>query len=218
MILSRHVPVCTDLLTIGDGTVVRKDSFFTCYRAHAGVIRTGRVTIGRDVVVGEMTVLDIDTSLGDGAQLGHSSSLHGGQAVPAGEHWHGSPAQRTEVDYRTVEPRRCGTLRRVAYSVLQLLTPAAPVHAAGHRRRRAAVHRGARARGAPRGRASRADEAGRSTSTPWSLSAVLFFGPASSAASSSSSSPGCSTASIEPDRVYRLYGVALVRSTGPSHG
>ena len=41
MILSRHVPVCTDLLTIGDGTLVRKDSYFTCYRAHAGVIRTG---------------------------------------------------------------------------------------------------------------------------------------------------------------------------------
>ncbi len=28
-----HVPVCTDLLTIGDGTVIRKDSFITGYRA-----------------------------------------------------------------------------------------------------------------------------------------------------------------------------------------
>ncbi len=34
-ILSRNVPVCTDLLTIGDGTVIRKDSFLSCYRAHA---------------------------------------------------------------------------------------------------------------------------------------------------------------------------------------
>ena len=39
-------------------------------------------------------MLDIDTSMGDGAQLGHTSSLHAGQAVPAGERWHGSPAQR----------------------------------------------------------------------------------------------------------------------------
>ena len=92
-IFSRHVPVCTDLLTIGDGTVIRKDSFLTCYRAHAGVIQTGPVTLGKDVFVGEMTVLDIETSMGDGAQLGHSSSLHAGQAVPAGERWHGSPAQ-----------------------------------------------------------------------------------------------------------------------------
>ena len=120
-ILSRTVPVCTDLLSIGEGTVIRKDSFFTCYRAHAGVIQTGPVTLGRDVLVGEATVLDIEASLGDGAQLGHSSSLHAGQAVPDGERWHGSPARRTEVDYRAVDPTKCGTLRRVVFSVVQLL-------------------------------------------------------------------------------------------------
>ncbi len=69
-----------------------------------------------------MTVIDIDVSLGDGAQLGHASSLHPGQAVPDGERWHGSPAQRTEVDYRAVEPADCGARRRIAYSVLQLLS------------------------------------------------------------------------------------------------
>ena len=67
------MPVCTDLLTIGDGTVIRKDAFFSCYRAHDGVIQTGAVTLGRDVFVGEKTVLDIGTSMGDGAQLGHAS-------------------------------------------------------------------------------------------------------------------------------------------------
>jgi non-ribosomal peptide synthetase-like protein len=121
VILSVHVPVCTDLLTIGDGTVIRKDTFFNCYRAHAGLIQTGAVTMGKDVLVSEATVLDIETSLGDGAQLGHASSLHAGQAAPAGERWHGSPARRTEVDYRAVGPTRCGTPRRVVYSSLQLL-------------------------------------------------------------------------------------------------
>jgi non-ribosomal peptide synthetase-like protein len=121
-IFSRNVPVCTDLLTIGAGTVIRKDSFFACYRAHAGLIQTGPVTLGTDVVVGEVTVIDIETSMGDGAQLGHASSLHSGQVVPAGERWHGSPAQRTDVDYRGVAPTNCGTLRRVCYSVLQLLS------------------------------------------------------------------------------------------------
>ena len=120
-IFSRNMPVCTDLLTIGDGTVIRKDSFFSCYRAHAGMIQTGAVTLGKDVFVGEITVLDIETSMGDGAQLGHASSLHPGQAVPAGERWHGSPAQRTEVDYRAVDPMPCGTLRRTVYGVTQLL-------------------------------------------------------------------------------------------------
>ena len=40
-IFSRTVPVCTDLLTIGDGTVIRKDSHLTCYRADSGLIQTG---------------------------------------------------------------------------------------------------------------------------------------------------------------------------------
>ncbi|HEV2874720.1 MAG TPA: Pls/PosA family non-ribosomal peptide synthetase [Thermoleophilaceae bacterium] len=122
LILSRRVPVCTDLLTIGDGTVIRKDSFFTCYRAQGGLIEPGAVTLGNDVVVGEAAVLDIETSMGDRAQLGHASSLHAGQAVPAGERRQGSPAeQRTEVDYRAFEQAGCGPARKVVYSALQLL-------------------------------------------------------------------------------------------------
>src|SRR3712207_3097661 len=106
---------------LGDGTVIRKDVFLNCYRIQAGVVQTGPVTLGKDVVVGETSVLDIATSMGDGAQLGHASSLHAGQAVPAGEHWHGSPGQRTDVDYRRVDPAGCGSARRALYSVLQLL-------------------------------------------------------------------------------------------------
>ena len=121
VIFSRHVPVCTDLLTIGAGTVIRKESFFLCYRAHAGRIETGRVTLGRDVFIGEKTVLDIDTSMSDGTQLGHTSALHRGQTVPDGERWHGSPAQRTEVNYLRVPAPRRGTLRGVAFCVQTLL-------------------------------------------------------------------------------------------------
>ncbi|MFJ5559097.1 Pls/PosA family non-ribosomal peptide synthetase [Streptomyces sp. NPDC093250] len=133
-ILSRSVPVCTDLLTIGAGTVIRKESFFLCYRAHAGRIQTGSVTLGQDVFVGEKTVLDIDTVMGDGAQLGHTSSLHSGQSVPHGQRWHGSPAQPTEVDYVRVPPAPCGRLRRVAFgltTVGQLFFLAAPLAVGG---------------------------------------------------------------------------------------
>ena len=122
VILSPTVPVCTDLLTIGDGTIIRKTSSFTCYRAKAGTIQTGPVTLGKNVYVGEATVLDIGTAIGDGAQLGHTSSLHTGQAVPDGQHWHGSPAEPTSTDYQVVPPARCGTLRRFGYGTTQLLT------------------------------------------------------------------------------------------------
>ena len=84
------------------------------YRAHAGRIQTGAVTIGRDVFIGEKSVLDINTAMGDKAQLGHASSLHSGGWVPAGERWHGSPAQPTAVDYLRVPPVRCGAFRRAS--------------------------------------------------------------------------------------------------------
>jgi len=119
---SRNFPVCTDLLTIGAGTVIRKDSFISCYRAHDGMIQTGAVTLGKDVFVGEMAVIDIDASMGDGSQLGHASSLHRGQAVPAGESWHGSPAQRADVNYRVVDEAP-GAIRRAAqFGITQLLS------------------------------------------------------------------------------------------------
>jgi non-ribosomal peptide synthetase-like protein len=120
-VFSRQVPACPDLLTIGDGTVICKDAVISCYRAHDGVIRTGRVTLGKDVFVSEATVLDIDTAMGDGAQLGHRSSLHTGQTVPAGQRWHGSPGRLTQTDFLAVGPAPCSRSRRVSYSLAQLL-------------------------------------------------------------------------------------------------
>ena len=67
VIFSRTVPVCTDMLTIGDDTVIRRESSFTGYRAVAGIIQTGPVSIGREALVGEHTVLDIGTTVGNGS-------------------------------------------------------------------------------------------------------------------------------------------------------
>jgi non-ribosomal peptide synthetase-like protein len=120
-ILSRTVPVATDLITIGPDTIIRRNVLFSGYHATSGVIRTGPVTLGRDVFVGETSVLDIRTTMGDGAQLGHSSSLHPGQTVPAGERWHGVPGEPTTTNYRVVEPARSGALRRFAFGVAYLL-------------------------------------------------------------------------------------------------
>ncbi len=124
-ILSVNVPVCTDLLTIGDNTVVRKDSLINCYRACAGVIQPGSVTLGRNVFVGEATVLDIDTAVGDGGQLGHASSLEAGQTVPAHTSYQGAPARPTDVHYRTVGPCRGARRRRFVFALLQLVAAVA---------------------------------------------------------------------------------------------
>src|SRR4029079_8302190 len=65
----RSVPVCTDLISIGDNTILRKESQILGYRAQSGYIHTGPVTIGSDAFVGVGSVLDIDTEMGDRAQL-----------------------------------------------------------------------------------------------------------------------------------------------------
>src|SRR5262249_26546888 len=121
VILSREIPVCTDLLTIGAGTVIRRETCFQCYRAGAGKIEVGPVSIGQNAFVGEMAVLDIDTAIGDGAQLGHTSALLSGQSIPAGARWHGSPARPTDTNYLRVPSARCGMLRRVRAGAIIIL-------------------------------------------------------------------------------------------------
>jgi non-ribosomal peptide synthetase-like protein len=122
VIFSRTVPACPDLLTVGEYSVIHKNSYFLCFRARPGIIETGTVTLGRNVLVSESTVMDIGSSIGDDGQLGHASSLQTSQAVPAGEVWHGSPAVRSNANYRRVPAASCTTRRRVVYSLYQLVT------------------------------------------------------------------------------------------------
>ncbi|MFD2415618.1 Pls/PosA family non-ribosomal peptide synthetase [Amycolatopsis pigmentata] len=205
VVLSRNLPVCTDLLTIGDGAVIRKDSFFNGYRAHDGIIQTGAVSIGKDALVGELTVLDIWTSLGDGAQLGHSSALHTGQTVPAGERWHGSPAKRAETDPLAVGARDMGTGRRAGYAAVQLVTLLLLGTPLLFGTAFLAVQR------VP-ALAPLVDSAPVSL-TSWSfyrdtliVSAVLFFGAALVGLVSVGTVPRVLNLFIKPDKVYPLYG------------
>ncbi|MBI2716820.1 MAG: amino acid adenylation domain-containing protein [Rhizobiales bacterium] len=120
VINARFVPVCTDLFSVGDDTVLRKDSILLGYRAQGNFIHTGPIAIGSHAFVGEASVLDIDTAMGNRSQLGHASSLQSGQRVPDGKHYHGSPAIETKADYCPIESKRCTSLRRGLYSGFQL--------------------------------------------------------------------------------------------------
>jgi non-ribosomal peptide synthetase-like protein len=129
LVLTKHPPVCTDLVTIGAGSVIRKDSYLNGYRARAGQIETGPIRIGAGAFVGEQTVLDIDTVIGAEGQLGHSSALHSGQVIPARQVWHGSPAEPAPADcsYLTVDPAPCGALRRASCAAIRLIVALAVV-------------------------------------------------------------------------------------------
>ena len=117
----RFMPVATDLLSVGDNTMLRKDTIVLGYRARSNFIEIGPVDIGSDAFVGEASVLDIETAIGDRAQLGHASSLQSGQRVPDGKRYHGSPAAETTSDYCPIAPMHCSTRRRAIYAALQVI-------------------------------------------------------------------------------------------------
>jgi non-ribosomal peptide synthetase-like protein len=118
----RAVPVCTDLISIGENAILRKESMVLGYRAQSGYIHTGPITIGRDAFVGVGCMIDIDTAIGDRAQLGHGSSLQRGQHIPDDAHWHGSPAVPTSADYCAVPVVTLSKTRRFLYEAVQLVT------------------------------------------------------------------------------------------------
>jgi non-ribosomal peptide synthetase-like protein len=121
VIHAQRVPVCTDLITVGDNATLMNESVFNGYKAQSNLIRTGPISIGANAFVSEAGILDINTVMEDDAQLGTASSLHEGQCVPRGKRYHGCPARETTADYCTVEPRACTPLRRWSYAVLILL-------------------------------------------------------------------------------------------------
>lgn len=115
---TRFSPACPDLLDVGDGAVLAKDTLAQTYRAERGVIVTGRVRIGRHAYVGEGSVLDIGSSIGVRGQLAHASSLQEGQAVPDGGSAWGSPAVPTEQSYLPVPERPSSRWRPAMYTAL----------------------------------------------------------------------------------------------------
>ncbi len=112
--------MCTDLISIGDNTILGKDSIVLGYAAQSNHIYTGPVQIGSNAFVGEAGVLDINTVMEDDTQLGHASSLHNGQRIPKGKHYHGCPAQETTANYCPVEPMECTQQRRWIYASVLL--------------------------------------------------------------------------------------------------
>ena len=115
------VPVCTDLISIGANTILGRESIVLGYTARSNRIHIGTIHVGSNAFVGEAAVLDINTRMEDGSQLGSASSLHEGQCIPQNKHYHGCPAQETAADYCNVDPMECTATRRWAYTIVLLI-------------------------------------------------------------------------------------------------
>lgn len=115
-------PVCTDLVSIGAGAVVRHEAVLATYVATGGWLHPGPITVGAGALVGDGCVLSPGTAVGAGAQLGPASALLAGQRVPAGAVWQGSPAEPCSTTFDRCEPRPASRRRRAWFTAGQLLS------------------------------------------------------------------------------------------------
>ncbi|MGI9509702.1 MAG: Pls/PosA family non-ribosomal peptide synthetase, partial [Geminicoccaceae bacterium] len=116
-------PICTDLIEIGDNTILNRDTVLKGYRAEGGYIQTGRISIGKNAYVGEGSVLDIDTVMQDDTELAHASSLQSGQVIPKQKRYHGSPAEEASSNFSKMEAKHCSTARKFAYCAYLFFGP-----------------------------------------------------------------------------------------------
>ena len=111
------LPICTDLLSVGANTIVQSGTNIDCHKAVSGQMFTGSVSLSNNVSVGHGSRLDLNTAMGDGASLAHNASLLQDSKVPAGEFWHGSPAQSTTPREETAHSTQSACATRVYFSV-----------------------------------------------------------------------------------------------------
>lgn len=90
----------SNLIEIGDDTVIGGDVTLVGHVAADGAFSTARVRIGSRVTVGLMSVIFPGVTIGDGAVVGPNSVVERGTEIGAGEVWAGVPARRVRESRR----------------------------------------------------------------------------------------------------------------------
>jgi non-ribosomal peptide synthetase-like protein len=81
-----------DLLEIGEDSSINADSNLLGYTVENGLLKIGRIRIGKRCFVGARAALRANAAMEDDSALEDLSLLPGGVTIPAGQTWRGSPA------------------------------------------------------------------------------------------------------------------------------
>ena len=121
VIVSRLVPAVTaDLFEVGEDALVTRGALAPGYAAYGNRIHFDAIRIGRNAYVGEQSLLEIGSAIGDFGQLGHASSLQRGHRVPDGKRYAGSPAEETTTNFRLADEAPARPLRRALFTATRL--------------------------------------------------------------------------------------------------
>jgi non-ribosomal peptide synthetase-like protein len=86
-------PPVTGLLKVGRGAAVEPEVDLAGHWVDGDVVHVGKIRIGAGATVGARSTLLPGARIGKGAEIAAGSTVRG--AVPAGQRWAGSPAERT---------------------------------------------------------------------------------------------------------------------------
>ncbi len=95
-----------ELLNIGDGSSLGNAVNLENAVVQGGMLHLGRIEIGRECAIGSFCVLQGDVTIGNGAHLRGQTALSGGERVPVGRIWAGSPAFDIGADDAASRPAR----------------------------------------------------------------------------------------------------------------
>jgi non-ribosomal peptide synthetase-like protein len=84
----------SNLIEIGDDTVIGGDVTLVAHAAERGDLVASRVKIGKNVTVGLMAVIFPGCTIGDGAMVAANAVLLKGTTIGPGEIWGGVPARK----------------------------------------------------------------------------------------------------------------------------
>ncbi|MEV7599050.1 Pls/PosA family non-ribosomal peptide synthetase [Kitasatospora sp. NPDC089797] len=123
-------PPVTGLARIGDGATLEPEADIVGWWLDGDILQLGHIEIGEGASIGHRATLMPGARIGAGAEIAPGSCVTG--AVPAGEHWHGSPA-RPSGEARTpwpTAPAKASRVWNLAYGFAFVLFGLAPVIAA----------------------------------------------------------------------------------------
>ena len=204
MVHALAVPVAAHRFSVGAHAVVNASATMQGYVTVGNRLHFGDIRLGNHAFVGEGSVLDIDTAIGDFGQLGHASSLQSGQRVADGKRYAGSPAEETASNFVLVDEFGCSSTRRFVSSAIQLavalLVMTGVVMAA-------VVGAGAVGAEAARGGTTLGEEAVAAATTAFWWSAALALGGLAIGAALVGLVSRLANAFLKPGKIYPLFGV-----------
>ncbi|KIO75810.1 hypothetical protein TH53_18515 [Pedobacter lusitanus] len=84
-----------DLVSIGDGSSISKESHLLGYKIEDGALIIGGLTIGENCFVGTRSVISCGAVMENGSAIGELSQLQPDTTIRAGAYWKGTPAVYT---------------------------------------------------------------------------------------------------------------------------